>query len=90
MRLDQLASTTGGRSYFPDSVDALNTVYEEIASERDARYSLGFVSTNDRADGTWRTVEVRLTDSREDLRRAKIRTRAGYFSVYKGAEASAR
>ena len=87
MRLDQLTSVTGGRSYYPESVDALNAIYDEIASELAARYSLGFVSTNDRSDGTWREVEVRLTGSRPDLRRAKVRTRDGYYALYREAEA---
>ena len=87
MRLSRLAEITGGRSYFPRSVDRLDEIYEEIAAELEGRYSLGFVSTNGRADGTWREIEVRLTGPRAP-RRATVRARDGYFAPYSEAEAA--
>lgn len=89
MRLSRLAEITGGRSYFPSSIDRLDEIYAEIAAELEGRYSLGFVSTNARADGTWRELEVRLTGSRAP-RRANVRARDGYFAAYSEAEAAAR
>ena len=89
MRLSRLAEITGGRSYFPSSIDRLDEIYAEIAAELEGRYSLGFVSTNPRADGTWRELEVRLTGSRAP-RRANVRARDGYFAAYSEAEAAAR
>ena len=89
MRLSRLADITGGRSYFPGSVDALDEIYREIAAELEGRYSLGFVSTNGRADGTWRELEVRLAGPRA-RRRATVRARDGYFAPYSEAEAPAR
>ena len=82
MILGGLTRMTGGTSYFPRSVDDLDEIYAEIAAELGARYSLGFVSTNARQDGTWREVEVRLRAPSEDLRRAKIRVRDGYYARY--------
>lgn len=82
MILGGLTKMTGGTSYFPRSVDDLDEIYAEIAAELAARYSLGFVSTNARQDGTWREVEVRLRAPRDDLRRAKIRVRDGYYARY--------
>ena len=83
MRLEQLTEITGGKCYFPDSVEALDVIYAEIASELNARYSLGFISTNTREDGSWRELEVELRPTRRDLRRAKVRTRKGYFAAYR-------
>ena len=82
MRLQQLTDVTGGRSFFPDDVDELDAIYEEIAAELNGRYSLGYVSSNDRADGAWREVEVKLDESRSDLRRVEVRNREGYFAPY--------
>ena len=90
MRLEQLVELTGGKCYFPDSVEDLDEIYEEIANELNARYSLGFVSTNDRSDGTWRRVEVKMQSGRPELRRADVRNRQGYFAAYDEAEANGR
>ena len=84
-RLEQLAALTGGRCYFPASVDALDDIYAQIAAELRARYSLGYVSTNGRPDGTWRQIEVKVRSSRTDLRRVKVRNRQGYFAPYDAA-----
>lgn len=83
MRLQQLTDVTGGRSFFPDDVDELDAIYEKIADELNGRYWLGYVSGNDRTDGTWREVEVKLDPSRSDLRRVEVRSREGYFAPYR-------
>ncbi len=88
MRLGQLTGLTGGTAYFPHSIDALEAIYEKIAAELDARYSLGYVSTNTRRDGSWRELEVRLRSDRTDLRDAKLRVREGYYAIWNEAEAS--
>ena len=81
MTLQRMALATGGQAFFPMSLKDLDKVYEGIQREIAARYSLGFVSANTRADGTWRRVEVRL--KRPDLKNAKIRTRPGYFAPFR-------
>ena len=81
-RLNELTELTGGYCYFPSSVDDLDEIYERITEELNARYSLGYVSTNTRSDGTWREVEIKIKESRRDLKRIKIRHRQGYFSPY--------
>ena len=88
MRLRQLTELTGGIAYFPPSADALEEIYATIVEELDARYSLGFISTNTRRDGSWREVEVRLRSERSDLRRAKVRVREGYYALWNEAEAA--
>lgn len=82
LRLEQLAELTGGRCYFPTSVGMLDDIYAKIADELHARYSLGYVSTNGRSDGTWRQIEVKVRSSRTDLPRVKVRNRQGYFAPY--------
>ena len=89
MLLNQLTEMTGGYSYYPNNVDDLDEIYGRIAEELGGRYSLGFVSANQRQDGTWRELEVRLreTDRRDDLGRARIRVRDGYFAPWNETEA---
>jgi Ca-activated chloride channel family protein len=81
MRLRQMAETTGGVATFPLGADELDETYDRIARELRARYSLGYLSSNQRTDGGWRKVEVRL---RQPLPRGvKIRTRSGYYAPYR-------
>jgi Ca-activated chloride channel family protein len=81
MILEQIAEVTGGRAFFPSSMKDLDEAYDKVLAEIRAQYSMGYISTNEHADGTWRKVEVKLT--RPELKSAKIRARKGYFAPYK-------
>jgi Ca-activated chloride channel family protein len=80
-QLQRMSTITGGQAYFPSSVKELEKIYEKIQREIAARYSLGYISSDARKDGEWRKVEIKL--KRQDLKGAKLRTRAGYFAPYR-------
>ena len=80
-QLQRMSSITGGQAFFPSSVKELEKIYEKIQREIAARYSLGYISSDTRKDGEWRKVEIKL--KRQDLKGAKLRTRAGYFAPYR-------
>jgi Ca-activated chloride channel family protein len=79
--LQSISETTGGQAFFPSSVKDLDQMYGKVLAEIRAQYTMGYVSTNDRADGAWRRVELRIT--RKDGRDLRIRSRKGYFAAYK-------
>ena len=79
--LTRFASMTGGLALFPTSVKEVEKMYEKIQREISSRYNLGYTSTDERTDGAWRNVEIRL--KRTDLKGAKLRTRDGYFAPMK-------
>ena len=81
MRLQDIAAVTGGMALFPTSAEQLEEMYARIAEEIQARYSLGYLSTNTKTDGEWRKVEIKL--ARPDLKNVRIRTRPGYFAPYR-------
>lgn len=81
MLMQQMAETTGGQAFFPISVKELDQMYEKVLAEIHAQYTLGYLSTNDKADGTWRKVEVRV--SRKEARDVRVRSRKGYFALSK-------
>jgi VWFA-related protein len=83
MQLQRFADMTGGQALFPASIKEVEKMYERIQKEIAARYSLGYTSTDTRTDGKWRDVEIRLT--RKDLKGVKLRTRAGYYTLFKPA-----
>jgi Ca-activated chloride channel family protein len=80
LQLAQLAEVTGGQALFPASMKEVESMYDRIVAEIDSRYLLGYVSSDRRTNGAWRSVEVRL--ARPDLKQVKIRTRKGYFAPY--------
>jgi VWFA-related protein len=78
MRLQRIAETTGGQAFFPLSMRDLDAAYARVASEIDAQYTVGYLSSNTKTDGTWRKVEIRLI--RPGLKDIKVRARQGYFA----------
>jgi Ca-activated chloride channel family protein len=79
MELQRFAEMTGGQAFFPTSTKELDGLYEKILKEIAGRYTLGYTSSDERADGTWRPVEIKL--KRQDLKGTKIRTRPGYYAA---------
>jgi VWFA-related protein len=80
--LTRFAAATGGQAFFPSSLKDLDGMYDRILRDIAARYSLGYVSSNQTLDGAWREVKIRLVNKPE-FRHAKIRTRLGYFAAMK-------
>jgi Ca-activated chloride channel homolog len=78
MRLQQIVDATGGQAFFPTSLKSLDAEYERVLAEINAQYQLGYQSTNPSQDGLWRKVEIKV--KRPDT---KLRSRKGYFAVYK-------
>lgn len=70
----QLARDTGARALGVPHLDALPALYAEIDAEVRHLYRIGYVSNDERRDGQWRTVSVRVLS-----RDAQVRTRAGYY-----------
>ncbi|MGH9834973.1 MAG: VWA domain-containing protein [Blastocatellia bacterium] len=72
----KLATETGGLAFLPDKLEDLNQVFSQIAAELQAQYLLGYYSTNEKNDGQFRRITVRVP-KRPDLR---IRARQGYYA----------
>ena len=84
--VNKLAEETGGEvmSDKPEHLDrAFNTLVEHLRT----RYSLGFVSTNPKRDGTFRKVKLDITPSVVKARASEgklvVRTRRGYVASKK-------
>jgi Ca-activated chloride channel family protein len=76
--LRQLADASGGRAFFPLSVADLDKAYQQVLKEIRAQYVLGYVSSNGKADGAWRTLDIRLAG--REGRELRVRARPGYFA----------
>ena len=79
--LQQIADTTGGQAFFPVSVRELDRIYEKVLAQIRAQYTIGYLSTNEKTDGAWRKVEIKV--ARKDGRDYRVRARKGYYAPYK-------
>lgn len=73
--LAQLAAATGGRLYKPQTFDALESTYAEVADELRHQYALYFTPLNKARDGSFRRVRVETANPAY-----KPHTRVGYFA----------
>jgi VWFA-related protein len=69
-----LASSTGG--FAAVNRNDMNSAFDRIVSENSSYYMFGYYSTNERRDGRFRKIEVRV--KRPGLR---VRSRNGYFEA---------
>ncbi|MGJ5814793.1 VWA domain-containing protein [Paludibaculum fermentans] len=76
--LRQLARSTGGDAFFPEHLEEVVTVCEQIAHEIRNQYALGYVSTNTARNGAYRNIRV-VAKSRA-YGKLSVRTRSGYFA----------
>jgi len=74
-----LAEETGGVAFFTGDMLSLERSFTKISKELRAQYLLTYKPLNDRYDGSFRKIEVKLaTGRRGDL---KIRTKHGYKAI---------
>jgi len=77
--LEQIAAASGGVSYFPEDVEDVHHICEQVAHDIRNQYILAYYPTNTRRDGTFRAVTVDVIPPRG---RGKLvaRTRNGYYA----------
>jgi Ca-activated chloride channel family protein len=73
--LEELSQKSGGRAYFPSTVEDLREVYGRVAEELRSQYTIGYSSTDRLRDGAWRELEVTVPGT--DY---VVRTKKGYFA----------
>ena len=74
--LERMAADTGGKAYFPSSVSELPEIAKNIGSEMRTQFSIGYLPTNDKPDGTYRNIKVMVNDGPNKEKRIAI-TKAG-------------
>ncbi len=73
-----LAEETGGVAFFTGDMLSLERSFSKISKELRAQYLVTYKPVNDRYDGSFRRIEVKLAESRGDL---KVRTKHGYKAI---------
>jgi Ca-activated chloride channel family protein len=74
--LTRLAQETGGKVYFPGSIDELPQIASDISGEMRTQYLISYAPTNGSRDGTFRKIKVEIADGASKEKRIAI-TRAG-------------
>jgi VWFA-related protein len=75
LALRKLAYETGGRVLYPNSFGQLDNVYAEVNEELRNQYTIGYISTNEVKDGSYRRIQVAV-----DAPGAAVSARPGYFA----------
>jgi Ca-activated chloride channel family protein len=77
--LEKIAQSTGGKSYFPKSLDEVGPTCEQIAREIRNQYTLAYYPTNPKKDGSFRNVRIEAFPANGHTRLV-VRTRPGYYA----------
>ncbi len=78
--LEELASVSGGKAFFPRNAFAMSEVFERVSLELRHQYSIGYRPTNFTPDGKWHHVSVKVLQSKESPR-VFVHSREGYYAV---------
>ncbi|MDQ3252418.1 MAG: VWA domain-containing protein, partial [Acidobacteriota bacterium] len=73
--LMKLCEETGGRAFFTGDSDALEQSFTKIATEVRSQYVVTYKPTNDRYDGRFRRIEVKLARGGDGI---KVHAKRGY------------
>lgn len=76
--LQTLAEETGGFAFFTGDMTSLERSFTKISKELRAQYLVTYNPTNKSYDGTFRKIDVKLSDGHNDL---KVRTKRGYKAI---------
>ena len=76
--LHNLADVTGGTVYVADRLENLGDAFSKIAAELRSQYSLGYISTNQKEDGKYRKVTVKV-----NLPGCIVKAKRGYYNTAK-------
>jgi VWFA-related protein len=77
--LEDIAKASGGVAYFPENVEDVHNICQQVAHDIRNQYTLAYYPTNDKRDGSFRNVTVEVIPPRG---RGKLvaRTRNGYYA----------
>jgi Ca-activated chloride channel family protein len=71
----EITRETGGKVFFPFKLDELEDSFRQINQELRSQYSLGYYSTNTVRNGSYRKIDIKISD-----RNLKPSHRKGYYA----------
>ena len=74
-RLQEFTAQTGGAVYVPRGTNDLDKAFDQIAADLSQQYVLSYYPSDDKRDGRFRTISIKI-NKRPNLR---VRARKGYY-----------
>ena len=84
--LNAVATATGGRAFFPKRDTDLGEAFAEIEQELRTQYLIAYSSTNKNRDGSYRQMQIQITNPELQKEQLKFRHRPGYFAKIQNRE----
>lgn len=78
--LEDITEASGGRAFFPESLEEIQALCRQIAHDLRNQYTIGYTSTNATHNGTLREVEVRVQRP-DGFPRMEVHTKTSYRAV---------
>jgi Ca-activated chloride channel family protein len=78
--LDRVSERTGGRAFFPRDEVELRRAFQQIQEEMRSQYLVSYEPTNPALDGSYRTIEIKVTNPEMQKQKVQVTHRKGYFA----------
>jgi VWFA-related protein len=83
--LRKITEQTGGRAYFPRSERELREAFTQIQRDLREQYLVAYSPSNKSRDGSYRRVEIEITNPELRKQNLKLNYRPGYFAKTPGS-----
>lgn len=84
--LRKISERTGGRAFFPRDEAELRQAFRQIQEEMRSQYLIAYEPSNQKRDGSFRKIEIQLTNAEMQKQKVKITHREGYFAKTENSE----
>lgn len=78
--LNKISERTGGRAFFPKDERELREAFKQIEDEMRSQYLIAYEPSNQKRDGSFRTISINLTNPQLAKEKVKVTHRQGYFA----------
>lgn len=78
--LNKISERTGGRAYFPRDERELRDAFKQIQEEMRSQYLIAYEPSDQKRDGSYRKIEIQLTNQAMVRDKVKVTHRQGYFA----------
>jgi VWFA-related protein len=88
--LQKITEQTGGRAYFPRNESELRSAFAQIQRDLREQYLIAYSPSNKARDGSYRKVQIEVTDPELNKQKLKLNYRPGYFAKTADAHSPAK
>jgi VWFA-related protein len=78
--LNKVSERTGGRAFYPRDEGELRDAFRQIQDEMRSQYLIAYEPTNQNRDGSYRKIEIQITNPQLKNEKIKVTHRQGYFA----------